>query len=106
LQGGEPVKPGSKTVGSAPPQVAPCVACHGENGLGVDAPLTPKPPVLAGQHVDYLEQALTTYRNGRRKNVVMDGMAQLLKSEEDVKIVAAYFASQESPLVTAKPSSK
>ena len=106
LQGAEPVKPSAKIVGSAPPQVAPCAACHGENGLGVDAPLTPKPPVLAGQHVDYLEQALTTYRNGRRKNVVMDGMAQLLKTEEDVKVVAAYFASQPSPLATAKTTSK
>jgi cytochrome c553 len=106
LQGSEPVKPNSKIVGSVPPQVAPCTACHGENGLGVDAPMTPKPPVLAGQHVDYLEQALTTYRNGRRKNVVMGGMAQLLKSDEDVKIVDAYFASQESPLITAKTSSK
>jgi cytochrome c553 len=106
LQGAEPVKPSAKIVGSAPPQVAPCAACHGENGLGVDAPLTPKPPVLAGQHVDYLEQALTTYRNGRRKNVVMDGMAQLLKTDEDVKVVAAYFASQPSPLATAKTTSK
>jgi cytochrome c553 len=106
LQGAEPVKPSAKIVGSVPPQVAPCTACHGENGLGVDAPMTPKPPVLAGQHVDYLEQALTTYRNGRRKNVVMDGMAQLLKSDEDVKIVAAYFAIQPSPLATAKTTSK
>ncbi len=106
LQGGEPVKPSSKVVGTVPAQVAPCAACHGENGLGSEAPMDPKPPVLAGQHVDYLEQALTTYRNGRRKNVVMDGMAQLLKSEEDVKIVAAYFASQPSPLVTATTSSK
>jgi cytochrome c553 len=78
LQGSEPVKPSAKSIGAVPPQAAACAACHGENGLGVEAPLTPKPPVLAGQHVDYLEQALTTYRNGRRKNVVMDGMAQLL----------------------------
>jgi cytochrome c553 len=106
LQGGDPVKPSSKIVGTVPPQVAPCAACHGENGLGVEATMDPKPPVLAGQHIDYLEQALTTYRNGRRKNVVMDSMAQLLKSEEDVKIVAAYFASQPSPLVTAATSSK
>jgi cytochrome c553 len=106
LQGGDPVKPAAPVVGTTPPQVAACAACHGENGRGVDAPLNPKPPVLAGQHVDYLEQALTTYRNGRRKNVVMDGMAQLLKGEDDVKIVAAYFASQPSPLVTAKISSK
>jgi len=106
LQGPEPVKPSAAVVGTVPPVVAQCQACHGENGLGIDAPLTPKPPVLAGQHVDYLEQALTTYRNGRRKNVVMDSMAQLLKNEEDVKIVAAYFASQPSPLITAKTDSK
>jgi cytochrome c553 len=106
LEGGEPVKPNSKNLGAPPPQAAPCTACHGENGLGVDAPMTPKPPVLAGQHVDYLEQALTTYRNGRRKNVVMGGMAQMLKTDEDVKIVAAYFASKESPLATAKTGSK
>ena len=72
----------------------------------MDAPLDPKPPVLAGQHVDYLEQALASYRNGRRKNVVMNGMAQSLKGDEDVKAVAAYFASQHSPLTTATPESK
>jgi cytochrome c553 len=106
LQGAEPVKPSAGAAGTVPKQVATCTACHGENGLGVDAPLTPKPPVLAGQHVDYLEQALTSYRNGRRKNVVMGGMAQLLKGEEDIKIVSAYFANQPSPLITATTGSK
>jgi cytochrome c553 len=72
----------------------------------VEAPLTPKPPVLAGQHVDYLEQALTAYRNGRRKNVVMNGMEQMLTSDEDVKIAAAYFAGQPSPLATASTNGK
>ena len=62
--------------------------------------------MLAGQHVDYLEQALAAYRNGRRKNVVMDGMAKLLTTDEDVKIAAAYFASQPSPLATATTDSK
>jgi cytochrome c553 len=106
LQGPEPVKPSAAVKGAVPKQVAACVACHGENGLGIAAPLTPKPAVLAGQHVDYLEQALTSYRNGRRKNVVMDSMAQLLTSDEDVKIVAAFFASQASPLTTATIDSK
>ena len=101
LQGAAPVKPGAAG-GKVPKQVAACVACHGDNGLGVEAPLTPTPAVLAGQHVDYLEQALHAYRNGRRKNVVMAGMAQMLTSDEDVKIAAAYFAGQSSPLVTAK----
>ena len=106
LQGDAPTKPSTTVKGKVPKQVAACVACHGENGLGVEAPLTPKPAVLAGQHVDYLEQALTAYRNGRRKNVVMDGMAQLLTSDEDVKIAAAYFSSQASSLATATTDSK
>jgi cytochrome c553 len=106
LQGPDPIKPSATIVGTTPPQAAACAACHGANGLGVDAPLDPKPPILAGQHVDYLEQALTSYHNARRKNVVMDGMAQLLKTDEDIKVVAAYFASQPSALATAKPSSK
>jgi cytochrome c553 len=105
LQGGDPVKP-TKSTAAVPAQAAPCTACHGEAGTGVDAPISPKPPVLAGQHVDYLEQALTTYHNGRRKNVVMGGMAALLKTDEDIRIVADYFASQPSPLATASPSSK
>ncbi len=106
LQGPEAYKPGPESGGTAPKQVSACVACHGVNGGGVDAPLDPKPPILAGQHVDYLEQALTSYRNGRRKNVVMGGMSQLLTSDDDIKIAAAYFAAQPSPLVTATTGSK
>lgn len=106
LQGPEPVKPSSTTVGTVPPQAAPCAACHGENGLGVAAPLEPKPPVLAGQHADYLIEALTAYRSGRRKNVVMNGMAQTLKSDADIRAVAEYFAHQPSPLATATRESR
>jgi cytochrome c553 len=102
LQGAAPVKPSAAAAVKVPKQVAACVACHGDNGLGVEAPLAPQPAVLAGQHGDYLEQALDAYRNGRRKNVVMAGMAKLLTSDEDVKIAAAFFAGQSSPLVTAK----
>ncbi len=106
LQGPEPTKATSAVQGKTPTQVAACVACHGDNGLGVASELTPKPAVIGGQHVDYLQQALKAYRNGRRKNVVMDGMAQLLKSDEDVRIAAEYFANQASPLATATTNSK
>jgi len=106
LQGGDAAKPAAVIVGTTPKQAETCAACHGANGLGVDAPLDPKPPVLAGQHADYLEQALTSYRNGRRKNAVMDGMAQALKSDADVKELAAYFASQRSSLAAAKVKEK
>jgi cytochrome c553 len=106
LQGGEPVKPSADPAGSPPKQAAPCVACHGATGLGVPAPLDPKPPVLAGQHEDYLQQSLKSYHNKRRQNVVMDAMAQLLTTDEDIRVVADYFAHQHSPLVTATPESK
>ncbi len=106
LQGPQPVQPSTTEAGKAPPQVATCAACHGENGLGVAAPLTPKPPVLAGQHADYLEQALNAYKSGRRKNVVMNGMAQTLKTDEDVRIAAEWFAHQPSPLRTATSDSR
>ncbi len=106
LQGPEPVKPTTEVSGSAPKQAAPCTACHGVNGTGVAAPLDPKPPVLAGQHADYLAEALRSYHNKRRKNVVMDSMAQLLATDEDIKVVAEYFASQHSALETATPESK
>ncbi|MEP6547934.1 MAG: c-type cytochrome [Gammaproteobacteria bacterium] len=106
LQGPEPTKATSAVKGKTPAQVAACVACHGDNGLGMAAELTPKPAVIGGQHADYLQQALTAYRNGRRKNLVMGGMAQLLKSDEDVRIAAEYFAKQVSPLATATIDSK
>ena len=106
LQGPDAISPSAKIAGTAPAQAAACAACHGDNGLGVSAPLTPKPPILAGQHESYLVQALTTYHNGRRKNVVMDGMAQLLKTPDDIDVVAAYFAGQPSALATAKTTSK
>ena len=99
LQGPDPVKPNAAVAGKLPTKLASCVACHGENGLGVEAPMTPKPPVLAGQHADYLEEALLAYRTGRRKNAVMGGMAQML-TNEDVKVVAEYFGRQSSPLTT------
>ena len=106
LQGEGIIKPSDKSAGKAPSQVATCGACHGENGSGVAADLQPKPPVLSGQHEDYLLEALHAYKNGRRKNAVMNGMVQTLKSDEDIKIAAHWFASQSSPLATATIDSK
>jgi len=106
LQGSAPIKPTTAVVGKAPEQVAACTACHGGTGTGTGQPITPTPPVLAGQHEDYLEQALTAYRNGRRKNAVMGTMAQMLKTENDIKTAAEYFAAQPSDLRTATIDSK
>jgi len=65
-----------------------CTACHGNNGISVNAVW----PTLAGQHEDYLEKALTSYRNGSRSDPVMSAQAAMI-AEEDVAVLAKYFAS-------------
>ena len=69
-----------------------CAACHGEGGA---KPTTPDYPVLAGQHEDYLRVTLNAYKNGKRKNAIMAGMAAPL-SKKDIADLAAYFASQKA----------
>jgi cytochrome c553 len=53
----------------------------------------PNWPILAGQHEDYLRQALTQYKLGTRTDPVMAGQVIAL-TEEDIKDLAAYFAAQ------------
>jgi cytochrome c553 len=71
-----------------------CAVCHGLDG---NRPSAPDQPVLAGQHYDYLVRALSDYKNGRRNNAIMKGMAASL-SKKDIEDLAAWFASQKSSL--------
>ena len=71
-----------------------CAVCHGEDG---NKPSAPDQPILAGQHRDYLERALTDYKIGRRSNAIMKGMAGQL-SKQDIQDLAAWFSSQKSSL--------
>jgi cytochrome c553 len=64
-----------------------CVACHGQNGIG----LSPTWPTLAGQHEDYLVHALNQYRDGTRTDPVMSPMVAAL-SEDDVLLLARYYS--------------
>ena len=66
-----------------------CAACHGVDGNSTIA----ANPVLAGQHEDYLVQAMRDYKSGARPNAVMAGMIAPL-SDQDILDLAAYFASQ------------
>jgi cytochrome c553 len=79
---------GSETAGIE--VASTCVACHGQNGISV----SPTWPTLAGQYEDYLAHALNQYRDGTRKNAVMAQMAAPL-TDEDVKVLARYYASLE-----------
>jgi cytochrome c553 len=88
--------PAAAPVGKLPEVGATCVACHGTDGIGI----APEYPTLAGQHADYLERALTDYKKGGRKNVIMAGFASQL-SDRDIKALAAYYAAQRPGLATS-----
>lgn len=101
---GAPVMPaaGAKPVGTAPAVVAAvCAGCHGATGEGMKG-LGPK---LAGQHADYLEHAIASYRSGARKNALMAPMAVQMK-EEDIRAVAHFYAQQKPALVTVPKKEK
>ena len=68
----------------------PCQACHGPNGISV----SPDFPNLAGQNADYMLHVLKHYKNGKRKNPIMQAQVASL-SEKDMLDLAAYFSSQQ-----------
>ena len=76
-----------------------CQACHGTDGNSTD----PQYPRLAGQHADYLVRALSDYKSGARSNPIMSGFAAGL-SEQDMKNLAAWFASQSGVVMPAEGS--
>jgi len=84
---------GGDTVASGGSKAAPveaataCAACHGQNGISVNAEW----PTLAGQYESYIEHALNQYRDGSRANAVMAAQAAII-AEEDVALLARYFA--------------
>lgn len=68
-----------------------CAACHTADGSrGI-----PANPILQGQHPEYLAKQLTEFKSGARKNAVMQGMAATV-SDEDIKHVAAFYASKQA----------
>lgn len=68
-------------------KAAVCLACHGQNGHSVIKTY----PNLAGQHAEYLVDALKGYRDGARTNPIMVPMAKAL-TDNDMQNIAAFFA--------------
>ncbi|MCB1915800.1 MAG: cytochrome c [Rhodocyclaceae bacterium] len=83
-----PASAGDVAAGKA--KSATCAACHGADG---NSP-TPDFPKIAGQHQDYLMRALLDYKNGNRKNPIMQGQVANL-SKADLADLAAWFASRK-----------
>ena len=67
-----------------------CAACHGFDGNSTVTSF----PRLAGQHRDYLLQALHEYKTGKRTNPIMGGQVQAL-SETDMEDLTTYFSEQK-----------
>ncbi|MDN3519232.1 cytochrome c [Aquisalimonas lutea] len=72
-----------------------CMACHAVDG----SQSNPQWPRLAGQHRDYLVEALRQYKEGERDNSVMQGQVSGLSMQE-LRNVAAYYSQLEGELYT------
>jgi cytochrome c553 len=90
---GQELKPTGRAVGTMPKAAQTCIACHGNDGIGI----LPEYPNLAGQHADYIENSLKAYRSGQRKNAVMAGMAAAL-TDADIRELARYYSNQRPAL--------
>lgn len=77
-----------------------CAACHGPDGNSVN----PQWPSLAGQHATYIVKQLEAFKSGARSDPLMTPQAMML-SEEDMRNLAVYYASQQSaPKPVANPA--
>ena len=81
-----------------------CASCH---GAGLNAPVLPIYPKLAGQYPDYLYYSLKAYKVGGgnpqygRNNAIMGALVQGY-SDADMQDIAAYLASLPGNFVIKK----
>lgn len=68
-----------------------CTPCHGPTGISYASS-----PNLAGQYAITIYKQLRDYRAAVRANAIMNPMAQSL-SDEDMRRIAAYYASLPKP---------
>jgi len=68
-------------------KAATCNACHGMNGISA-APIYPN---LAGQKEAYLVKQLKAFKDGTRKDPVMNPMAMPL-TDDDIANLAAHYS--------------
>jgi cytochrome c553 len=79
-------------------KVAPCLACHGENGVSQ----TEGVPSLAGQPDQYTQWQLVFFRLDSRRSDIMGPLTRGM-SDEDVRSFGAYFAALPPPPAPSQP---
>jgi cytochrome c553 len=73
-----------------------CAGCHGEAGISQ----TENVPSLAGQPDQFTQWQLVFFRGGSRKNEQMQPISEQI-SNEDIRILGAYFAALTPPKASA-----
>ncbi|KLD73435.1 cytochrome C [Xanthomonas hyacinthi DSM 19077] len=68
-----------------------CQGCHGVTGYKNAYP-SYRIPKIGGQSAQYLTQALTEYRLGKRKHPTMQAQAESF-SDQDIADIAAYLTT-------------
>ncbi|MFO3705235.1 c-type cytochrome [Xanthomonas codiaei] len=68
-----------------------CQGCHGVTGYKNAYP-SYRVPKIGGQSSQYLTQALTEYRQGKRKHPTMQAQAQSF-SEQDIADISAFLST-------------
>ncbi|CBA16108.1 putative cytochrome c protein [Xanthomonas albilineans GPE PC73] len=68
-----------------------CQGCHGVTGYKNAYP-SYRIPKIGGQSAQYLTQALTEYRLGKRKHPTMQAQAESF-SEQDIADIAAFLST-------------
>ena len=81
--------------------LAPCVKCHGEDGVG-DSPITPS---LAGQDLAYMIRALRAYKDGTRDDDTMTPRAKKLDDAAMTTLSAYYAGLDPKPVNIPRPLS-
>jgi len=76
-----------------------CQGCHGANGISIDPTTYPN---LAGQFAGYIFKQVQDFQLGNRQDDTMSAMASMVASRQDLKDIAAYFASRKQ--MKGKPS--
>lgn len=74
--------------GLAEKAVPACAGCHGPTGAGMPAQY----PRVGGQHGDYIESQLTTFRSGARANNASMMTIAAKLSDAEIKAVSDYIA--------------
>jgi cytochrome c553 len=88
-----PCAVGAPTGASTQPDTSVCVACHGIHGEGAANGV----PRLAGQNADYMNHALSMFKDGTRASAIMQPIARTLDDAE-IRRLADYFSNQAAPI--------